>query len=156
MKAKLLGRSLCLAALLTPLALQAPSAQGIGNGTVASVIVKFRADSALVQTQAVSESARRLTRTQSLAQRIGVDLSAGSSISGRSHVVSAIGVDARTLATRLAAQPDVEYAVPDEIVRRHAVPNDPFYSGRAYNDPVTPTSGGPLVGQWYLKPPGPG
>ena len=31
------------------------------------------------------------------------------------------------------------------------MPNDPFYVTRA----VTATSGGPAVGQWYLKPPGP-
>ena len=37
--------------------------------------------------------------------------------------------------------------------RRHlvAAPNDPFYASR----PATATSGGPAVGQWYLKPPGP-
>ncbi len=39
----------------------------------------------------------------------------------------------------------------DEKKHIVAAPNDPFYATRA----VTTTNGGPAVGQWYLKPPGP-
>ncbi|MGZ3441784.1 MAG: S8 family serine peptidase, partial [Polyangia bacterium] len=44
-----------------------------------------------------------------------------------------------------------EYAVADERKHIVEVPNDPFY---AAGPPVTATSGGPAVGQWYLRPPG--
>jgi serine protease len=83
-----------------------------------------------------------------------VALSAGNSIDARSHVVSATGLSSDELAQRIARDADVEYAAPDRMRRRFAVPNDPFYASRAYNNPTTPTGGGPLVGQWYLKPPG--
>ena len=53
----------------------------------------------------------------------------------------------------LAADSDVEYAMPDG--RKHAlsVPADPFYASRPYDSASAPASGGPLSGQWYLKPP---
>ena len=80
-------------------------------------------------------------------------LAAGAAIADRTQVVSAAGVSSEQLAARLASQSDVEYAVPDERRHRLAVPNDPFYATRAYNNASAPSSGGPLVGQWYLKPP---
>ena len=81
-------------------------------------------------------------------------LSAGSGISDRSHVVFAAGLTSQALATRLSAESDIEYAVPDERKYLVATPNDPFYAGRAYDSAIAPVSGGPLVGQWYLRPPG--
>ena len=62
------------------------------------------------------------------------------------QVVKGTGVSSRDLASRLAAQSDVEYAVVDGRVHALAVPNDPFYvSGQ--NAPM------PVVGQWYLRAP---
>jgi serine protease len=60
------------------------------------------------------------------------------------------GLTSQQLAARIAAESDVEYAVPDERKHIVEVPNDPLYGSVA----VTTTNGGPLVGQWYLKPPG--
>ena len=143
------------AAMLLPLAAQAPMAQRLrpvaAEGAGARVIVKYRADSDMMKKQAMTATGRRILQAQALGERIGVALVAGTGISDRAHVVTARGLSSASLAARLSAQPDVEFAVVDE--RRHlvAVPNDPLYASRA----ATANSGGPVVGQWYLKPPGP-
>ena len=143
------------ATLLAPLALQMPLAQVPGArvaqpGMPARVIVKLRADSVLMRAQAMSLQAQKISRTRALGQRIGVELVAGQSISDRSHLVIATGLTSAELAAKLSAQADVEYAVVEGRKRIVAVPNDLFYASRA----VGPTSGGPAVGQWYLKPQG--
>ncbi len=43
------------------------------------------------------------------------------------------GVDPRELARRLNAQPEVEYAEPDYLLKLHATPNDPSYAARQWN-----------------------
>ena len=148
------------AALLLPLAAQAPLAQGLRPAAAAEaanarVIVKYRTDSDMMKKQAMTATGRRTLQAQALGDRIGVSLTAGAGIDERAHVVTARGLSSAALAARLAAQPDVEFAVVDERKHIVAVPNDSFYTTRPYNNPVTPTSGGPAVGQWYLKPPGP-
>ena len=148
-------RAVALAAtLLAPLALQTPLAQVPGArvaqaGAPARVIVKLRADSVLMRAQIQSVEAQKTSRTQALGLRIGADLIAGHFVSERSHVVIARGMTSAELAARLSAQPDVEYAVVEGRKRIVAVPNDPFYASRT----VGATSGGPAVGQWYLKQP---
>jgi serine protease len=47
--------------------------------------------------------------------------------------------EARAIARRLAAHPDVEYVVPDRRMRAHLVPNDPFLSSQTYL-PNTPAA----------------
>ena len=98
----------------------------------------------------MTASGRRILQAQALGQRIGVALTTGSGISERAHVLTARGLSSAALASKLAAQPDVEFAVVDE--RRHlvAVPNDPFYlsrprdrdAGRARCRPVVPEAPG--------------
>ena len=117
----------------------------------ARVIVKFRAGASLLRKQALSVAGQQTLQASALGQRIGVALDAGRALSERSHVVIGRGLTSKQLAARIAAESDVEYAVADE--RKHIVeiPNDPFY----LTGPVmTPSNGGPLVGQWYLRPPG--
>ncbi|NUZ04704.1 S8 family serine peptidase [Piscinibacter koreensis] len=147
--------------LLVPLARHTPLAQDVGASSAAvsaRVIVKYRADSALLKkvAQAVgtnaSPEAVRANRVAALSTKVGVALRAGLDISDQTTVVHAEGLTSEQLATRLAADADVEYAVPDRMKRRVSVPNDPLYASRAY---ASSTTGGPLVGQWYLKPPGP-
>ena len=123
----------------------------------ARVVVKYKADSALLRktVQSASALADRATRTAALATRLGIPLSAGADIADRTQVVLASGMSSEDLAARLSAESDIEYAVVDGRKRSRGVPNDPLYATRVYNNPTSPTSGGPLVGQWYLKPPGP-
>ncbi len=91
-------------------------------------------------------------RAATLGARVGRALEAGAAVSERVQVVRARGIDAATLAAQLAADPDVEFAVPNGRKRLAAAPNDPLY-------PATPRvnlaqkTGGPDAGQWYLRAP---
>jgi serine protease len=114
----------------------------------ARVIVKYRADSALLRSQALSAAPAAAGRAERLGQRVGLALRSGAGVSERSHVVIASGIGPQQLAQRLALEPDVEYAVVDQRRRATGVtPNDPLY----LPDPVP--AAGPAVGQWYLKAP---
>ena len=153
--------SLLAAVLLAPLPVRAPRAEPAVDRDPAvpgaRVIVKYKADATLarktVQAAATpSEAASALaSRAHSLGARVGIALAAGHGVAARMQVVTATGMSSEQLAQRLAQDAEVEYAAPDRIRKRFAVPNDPFYASRA----ATSTTGGPLVGQWYLKPPGP-
>ena len=143
------------ATLFAPFALQAPLAQpavpAAAPAGQARVIVKYREGSALTQAIALSAAAQHTMRAHALGDRIGMRLEAGRGLSERSQVVVARGMTSAQLAARISAESDVEYAVPDERKHIVAAPNDPLYNSRAING----LSGGPDVGQWYLKPPGP-
>ncbi len=156
MRRTILSVAVLAATLLLPLAAHTPLAQGIARPAVvgpafARVIVKYRADSDLLKKQALTATGTRTLQAHALGDRIGVALTAGIGLSDRSHVVMAHGLSSESLAARIAAQKDVEFAVVDERKHIVAVPNDPFYASRA----ATASAGGPTVGQWYLKPPGP-
>ena len=149
--------------LMAPFAAQAPLAQGVGADASAPalrgrVIVKYREHSSMTQKQALTAAGKRLLQAQTLADRIGMPLTPGIGLGERSQVVKASGISSAHLAARIAADPEVEYAVADEKKHIVAMPNDPFYATRPYSafngaTPPAPTAGGPLVGQWYLKPP---
>ena len=123
-------------------------------GPPARVIVTLKADAPLLREQALSvrQSATAVAavaqrRADRLAARAGVPLSTGAAISERSQVVTASGIDAATLARRLAADPQVLHAVVDQRRRALLVPGDPLYARG-------PASGrGPDAGQWYLRAP---
>lgn len=123
----------------------------------AQVIVKLKADSALLsessttaQIQSVSPLASMgLARMQRLGSRAGVPLSNGRTIGPRMHVAQALGMSSEALAAHLARQPDVEYAVVDEVRQRSIVPDDPLYPESS--TPPNPPS--VRAGQWYLRPP---
>jgi serine protease len=157
MRRILIGAAALAATLLAPLALHTPLAQSpLATGTSAAasnarVIVKYRANSALMRRQALSDHDQRVAQASALGLRIGLTLRAGRALSDRSHVVMASGLSSKQLAARLSAESDIEYAVPDERKHIVAVPNDQFYASRAMTGITT---GGPVVGQWYLKPPG--
>jgi serine protease len=134
----------------SPRAASLPAAAGD-----ARVIVKFREGASSMRAHALAagastgDTARVLAdRAATLGTRHGLLLHAGAAVGDRTQVVladAAHGLDARALAARLAADPDVEYAEPDRRMRRTAVPNDPRFTAVAGN--------GPAVGQWYLRAP---
>ena len=112
----------------------------------ARVIVKFKADSALMRALSVSVAPAGPQHAQALSARLGLSLSDGRMLGPRTQVIKGGGLASRELAQRLAAQADVEYAVVDGRMHALAVPNDPLYgSGQ--------TGSVPAVGQWYLRPP---
>jgi len=154
MRRVLIRAGIVAASLLAPFALHAPLAQVPGvsaSALSARVIVKFRASSPVLRMQAQSAASQHEAHAQALGQRIGVALTAGRPMSERSQVVFARGMTSQQLAARIGAESDIEYAVADEKKHVVAVPDDPFYTTRA----TTTSAGGPAVGQWYLKPPGP-
>ncbi|MEP7083464.1 MAG: S8 family peptidase [Betaproteobacteria bacterium] len=123
----------------------------------ARVIVKFKNGSALVRKSTLTDSASAVdtfavlnARAESLGNRLGLKLVAGRALDERSQVMRASGMSSAELAARLAAEPDVEYAVVDQRRTHYAVPDDPLY---AQGPAVSGTSGGPVVGQWYLRAP---
>ncbi len=121
----------------------------------ARVIVKYKALGTLMRVLRASGAAGQGPHlAATLARRHGLALTDGRAIQADLQVVRGDkSVSSAVLAARLAADPDVEFAVPD--YRRHAlaVPNDPLYP--ALNPPVTcTTSSCPVnAGQWYLRPP---
>src|SRR5664279_2031861 len=123
-------------------------AQTTGDATEpvspARVIVKFKSSSALV-TKAAQEGAVRPAHARALQLRLGIALTDGEAISAQTQVVFAAGMSSTALAERLAAESDVDYAVPDERRRALTAPNDPLY--------MTAAGNGPASGQWYLRAP---
>ena len=147
-----LGLTALGVALLAAIPLQV-EAQAVGAtlaGGTARVIVKYKADSPLLRKQALAAGGQRTAVAQALGQRMGMPLRAGADVAERTHVLFASGMTSQQLASRLSGESDIEYAVPDERRRRFTAPSDPLYlAGPA----VAGSSGGPVVGQWYLRSP---
>jgi serine protease len=127
------------------------------------VIVQFKADAAMLRKQALSArgeaaaaAGRLAERAAVLGARVGRPLEAGPAVGERMQVMRARGVEATALAAQLAADPEVEFAVPNGRQRivnaAYRPPNDPFYlTGPAID--ATALTGGPVSGQWYLRAP---
>ena len=148
-----------LAALLLALCANAawaertpPRVLPTGDDGYMRVIVKFKPAASLLRAHALSATDHAATalaldrRAGELGVRVGLLLKAGAALTETAQVVQAEGVNARSLAARLASDPDVEYAVVDHRVRRLLVPDDPRFASVAGNN-------GPAVGQWYLRAP---
>jgi serine protease len=148
-------------AVLAALALQAACAFAAvpGDPPTARVIVAYRDGAGLTAAHpwrkgASAADVRRASqkRADALTRRAGVALTTGRAIGQRAQVLMAHGIDSATLASRLAADPDVAYAVVDQRRRALTVPNDPLFSaGSAVN--LQTLTGGPVAGQWYLREP---
>lgn len=123
--------------------------QSDSSSTSARVIVKFRNNASVLQANGRAGILSAGTPTvgaqlaSSMAARLGVALTDGRSISPRSQVLMASGMSSQVLAEKLAADADVEWAVPDRRRFIATAPNDPLYGNQ--------TSGTPAVGQWYLR-----
>jgi len=132
---------LLLAALLALPLLPAHAATQDADG--ARVIVKFKALGPLMRTGR-ERGDRGPQQAATLATRHGLGLRDGRMIDARSQVVwGDKNLTSAALAAKLAADADVEYAVPDE--RRHAL--------ALPNDPLLPASSSAALpaGQWYLQ-----
>ena len=120
---------------MAPLRMAAPDMDNDGN---VRVIVKYRPGSNLAQNR---QGAQRL------GQQLRLALSDGHALGERSQSLRARGIGAQDLAARLAAQSDVEWAVPvQRKTVRGVVPNDPLFADGQ-------TTATPAVGQWYLRAP---
>ena len=120
--------------------------------SAARVIVKYRAGSALRRAQAVGAAATggpgpALPRhAAALGARLRMSLIDGRVLGTHTQALRGQGLSSAQLAARLAGQPDVEWAVPDQRRRAGALPNDPYFGP---NQTLTT----PVVGQWYLRAP---
>jgi serine protease len=90
------------------------------------VIVKYR------ESASILKQAQSLDRTASIATRLGLPLRAGLRINERTEVIHAQGLSSDELAARIAAAPEVEYAVPDRLRKIRALPNDPLFPAQWY------------------------
>jgi serine protease len=115
----------------------------------ARVIVKFKALGRLMRgAGAAGPLGKGPQHAATLGGRHGLSLTDGYAIEARTQVVHGDkSLSSAALAAKLAADPDVEYAVPDVRRRALALPNDPLF---AAGQPANP---GPAVGQWYLRAP---
>lgn len=126
------------------------------------VIVQFKPGAALVRTHALPARAAAGTvrevlarRAAAMGTRLGRTLQAGSAVGERTQVLRTSGMSASELATKLSADPDVEFAVPNGRARRLTAPNDPLYplSATQRRSNGLFEQDGPASGQWYLRAP---
>ena len=124
----------------------------------ARLIVRFKSGAASLRAKALSAKASASdvasitqSRAQNLGRRTGLALVAGRALDERTQVVTASGQDARALAQSLSRDAEVEWVAIDQRRKHYAVPSDPRFLSSA----DTGVSGGPSVGQWYLKAPDP-
>ena len=136
-----------------------PPHRPLPSAATEEVIVSFKAGGSVMRmhvlaarSDAAQVSNVLAQRAATLGTRVGRALEAGAAVSDRMQVVRARGVDATTLAAQLAVDPDVEFAVPNGRKRLVAAPNDPLYPAASRVNLVQKT-GGPDVGQWYLRAP---
>ena len=124
---------------------RSPPVSPVADAQAAQVIVKYKALGTLMRAaRAAGRSGPQ--HAGSMMLRTGLALTDGRVIDGRSQVLRGDkSLSSTVLAARLAADPEVEYAVPDGRRYALAVPNDPLYPAATSN---------PLAaGQWYLRAP---
>lgn len=134
-----------------------PVLPSAGAGEAARVIVAYRRGARIArlhpwQSGVPRQEARALLqrRADALAAHAGTALATGRAVGPQGQVLRASGLSSEALARRLAAHPDVAWVAVDGWRRAWSVPNDPYFtSGPAVDN----GSGGPVVGQWYLRAP---
>ena len=126
------------------------------------VIVKFKPGAALTRQYALTARSEASAVRNMLAERadvmgarLGRPLQAGAAVGTDIQVLRASDMSTAELVAKLSADPDVEYAEPNERMRRTAAPNDPLYpiSATELRSNGTGTQRGPASGQWYLRAP---
>ncbi len=153
--------TLLAATVLTALPAAAASAAPVANPN-GEVIVQFKRGAALTRTHALPARASAgkvrevlARRAAAMGTRLGRPLAAGSAVGERTQVLRASGMSATKLAARLAADPEVEFAVPNGRARRLTAPDDPLYplSATERRSNGLFVQDGPASGQWYLRAP---
>ncbi len=133
-----------------------------GSGTHGRVIVKFKADAAILSDSRAAiasvisgtdtVAAAGPQKADTLGARLGIALANGHTLGARTQVMMGDGMSSAALAQAIAADADVEWAVVDERRYAFAAPvNDPLYPDNLSTS-VAPN--GPVSGQWYLRAPG--
>src|SRR5207237_28156 len=113
------------------------------------------ADSALLEKAAMPADAKHAVQAAALGSRVGIPLRAGAGVAERAHVVLADGMTSEHLAQRLAAESDVEYAVPDYRRRNTSAPSDPVIGNDGDGRDADASDAGDWVTLDEVQPPGP-
>jgi serine protease len=122
-----------------------PTPRASAASEQARVIVRYKSGASLLRThaaQAGSGPSRR--HAQALAERHGLNLADGRMLAERMQLVLGSGINSKVLASKLTADPDVEWAVVDGRRYKLVAPSDPLYPNGLSG--TTPESG-----QWYLR-----
>lgn len=96
----------------------------------AQVIVKFKSTSKSILSAGRDADRVVLKQAATLGARTGLALRDGVMAGPRLQVLHASGLSSAALAARLAADGEVEYAVPNGRKRSHAAPSDPYFFGK--------------------------
>lgn len=96
----------------------------------AQVIVKFKSTSKSILSAGRDADRVVLKQAVTLGARTGLALRDGVMAGPRLQVLHASGLSSAALAARLAADGEVEYAVPNGRKRSHAAPSDPYFFGK--------------------------
>jgi serine protease len=147
--------ALC-AALLAPAVVAEPgprlpvrAASAPDDLSTARVIVKYRADSTMMRVlsaRSTSAAGMQPLHAATLSQRLSLPLADGHVLGARTQALQGVGLSSAQLAQRLAALPDIEWAVPDERRGIAGLPNDPYFNAGQ-------SGAFPPAGQWYLRAP---
>ena len=141
---------------------RSPTARAPLGPVAGEVIVKFKPGAALTRQYALAARSEApvvrnvlAERAAAMGARLGRTLQAGAAVGPDTQVLRATGMTSAELAARLATEPDVEFAEPNERMRRIAAPNDPLYAASAAERRSNGSSlqDGPASGQWYLRAP---
>src|SRR5436190_10484103 len=113
-----------------------PADPAVRLGDTPRMIVKFRSESSAdAQIQSAASEAATSAAVTTFATRAGVTVSEARALAAGMHVLRIeprAGESFARQLERMRADPDVEFAVPDERRFPHAVPNDPLYHGQWY------------------------
>jgi serine protease len=133
---------------LNPVRTHSHQQASVREASVQRIIIKLRAAGAAAAGSVQKQALSAHDRVANLAARSGLTMRDSRQIFDRMHVMqvepASAGDPVAATLTRLRADSDVEYAVPDERRYIHAVPNDPLYAtgGQWYEqgDAATPAA----------------
>ncbi len=148
-KVGILHRIIFAAGALVSLAFLAPFSQAAGSDSTDRLIVKFR-------DPATYTAAPSPELTSSAGVSAGVELSYSHAIANGAHVLkipqnSAL-TEVQAMAERMRANPDIDYAEPDQLMQIFLVPNDTQYANQwHYKEYTTEIGGANLPAAWDIS-----
>ncbi len=134
--------ALILAVLMTPAEAQRAKTGKPAAPVYAGIIVKYKSTSSMRAT-AMSAATQRSVEDRARVKLAGARQGA-MDLAVYRFAKPMAAAEARAAATRIALDPDVEYAVPDQVMHKlQTTPNDPDFAGKQWNlQPAATAAGG--------------
>ena len=134
--------ALILAVLMTPAEAQRAKTGKPAAPVYAGIIVKYKSTSSMRAT-AMSAATQRTVEDRARVKLAGARQGA-MDLAVYRFAKPMAAAEARAAATRIALDPDVEYAVPDQVMHKlQTTPNDPDFAGKQWNlQPAATAAGG--------------